>query len=147
MSQRVRNLKTRVEMNSESRSQTERTQMEKRLGEAAPDGPGLVRRKPFWDPHPVPHFPKGQEPPTPYPGLLASFPINRWPAQPSHPRLTASAQPSPWQGAPRLDPYPFMLCGPSPRVKGRRDDDGIPLAKWPESPLPAMQDKGDRETQ
>lgn len=106
----------------------------------------------FWDPHPVPHFPKGQEPPAPYPGLLASFPINRWPAQPSHPRLTAPAQPSPWQGAPRLDPYPFMPCGPSPRVKGRKEDEGIPLAKWLESPLPAMQGReterhNDAETQ
>lgn len=99
--------------------------MEKKSGEAAADGPGRVRQKPpFGIPTQCPISQRARSHPPP---ILASWPLSPstgGPAQPSHPRPAAPAQPSPLQGAPRLNPYPVLPCGTSPRVRGRRREEG-----------------------
>ena len=65
-------------------------------------------------PHPVPHFLRGQEPPTPSPSLLASFPIGRWPCPTlAHTWLCTAVCGSHLRGP--LDQIPAPFCPQSTR--------------------------------
>lgn len=143
-SQRVRNLEIELEKDSERKKSPNGEE----VGRGSCRWPRTGKTEAtFWDPHPVPHFPKGQEPPTPYPGLLASFPIYRWPCPTLSPTPGCTSPAKSSAGGPQTEPLPRSALWHQSQGEGQEEGGGIPLPKWPESSPPQMQRKGDRRTQ